>query len=82
MLETWVISRNLSNLRYLLKCAIFCCSTSKKYYFTNERKCFIRVSKHEKIDESTRRKVKCFDCFLVFGSPDETLCTSFEMASY
>ena len=41
-------------------------------YFINEGECFIRVSKREKTDESTRPKAECFYCFLVFGNPDET----------
>ena len=65
MLETWIIRGNLSNLTYLLKCTNFrCCSISKKYYFKNECKCFIRVSKHEKTDESTRRQAEGFRCFI------------------
>ena len=39
--------------------------------------CFIRVSKHEKTDESTRPQAECFYCFRVFGNPDETRCISF-----
>ena len=35
------------------------------FHFKNECECFIRVSKHEKIDESTRPQAKCFYCFRV-----------------
>ena len=45
-------------------------------FHKNEGECFIRVSKHEKTDESTRPKVECFYCFRVFGNPDETRSSS------
>jgi len=34
--------------------------------------CFIKVSKHEKTDESMRLKAECVYCFREFGNPDET----------
>ena len=43
-----------------------------KYFFINKGECFITVSKHEKTDNSTGPKAKCFYCFRVFGNPDET----------
>ena len=48
-----------------------------KYYFPNECKCFIGISKHWETNESTRPQAKCFYCFEVFGYPDETRSTSF-----
>ena len=47
------------------------------YYFKNKCGGFIRVSKHEKTDESTKSQTECFYCFRLFGNPDETRCTSF-----
>ena len=40
------------------------------FHFKNECECFIRVSKHEKIDESTRPQAKCFYCFRVLKLMD------------
>ena len=50
--------------------------TVKIQYFIREGECFIRVSKHEKADESTRPKAECFCCFRVFENPDETWSSS------
>ena len=47
------------------------------YYFKNKCGGFIRVSKYEKTDESTKPQTECFYCFRLFGNPDETRCTSF-----
>ena len=49
----------------------------KMYYFQNESKCFIGVSKHRETNESTRLQAECFYCFEVFGYPDKTRSTSF-----
>ena len=38
---------------------------------------FIRGSKHQETDESTRSQDEYFYCFQVFGTRDETRCTSF-----
>ena len=50
--------------------------TVKMQYFIREGESFIRVSKHEKADESTRPKAECFCCFRVFENPDETWSSS------
>ena len=50
--------------------------TVKMQYFIREGECFIRVTKHEKADESTRLKAECFCCFQVFENPDETWSSS------
>ena len=34
---------------------------------TNERECFIGVSRHRETEESTRPKIRCIRCFEAFG---------------
>lgn len=47
----------------------------KNAYIENKRECFIRVSKHEETDESTRPQAKSLYCFKVLGYPG---CFPFE----
>ena len=48
-----------------------------KSYFINEGECFIRVSKHEKTDESTKPTDDCFYCFRVFGNTKQVFTVRF-----
>ena len=45
------------------------------------RQLFHWVSKHEQIDERTRRRAECFYCIRVFRNPNEDEARVYRMAS-